>query len=253
MALGDSNNGGKVYENTYYSRMRFKDYDKKVSLSFKFRAGMLVADISQEKDGFQYESIVDIFITSTKAKILLNEIERFEKDIAAGTVEPDKGYGINAGMGEVVSILALHTTEDGGKAVFIGKVDGSGNITKSYDYIFNNKDFHYGLSWNNISSMDVSKNYYNDLEYEQFKDAIRQFADVSSGAVGYAVADITRYDNQRILKKMDPIFDKLGIERNNGGYNRNRGGSNNYFMNAPASSNHKNYDDMEDDLPFEYE
>lgn len=249
MALGD---GGKVYENTYYSRMRFKDYDKKVGLGFKFKSGMLVAEISQEKDGFQYETIVDIFITSTKAKILLEEIKRFEKDIDTGVAEPNKGYGINAGMGEVVSILALHTTPDGGKAVFIGKVDNSGNITKSYDHVFNNKDFHYGLTWSDIESMSVTKNYYNELEYEQFKDTIHQFVDVSSGAIGYAVADITRYDNQRILKKMDPIFDKLGIERNNrNGYNRNGNGSNDYFMNAPASSNHKNYDDMEEDLPFE--
>ena len=252
MALGDSNNG-KTYENTYYSRTRFKDYDNKVNLGFQFKSGMLVADISKEKDGFQYESLINIFITTTKAKILLEKIKEFEQDIASGVADPSKGYGINAGMGETVSILALHTTPDGGKAVFIGKVDNSGSITKSYDYVFNNKDFHYGLNWGNIESMDVSKTYYNDLEYEMFKDTIQQFSDVSSGAVGYAVADITRYDTQRILNKMNPIYDKLGIERNSnrGGYNRNGSGSNDYFMNAPASSNHKNYDDMEEDLPFE--
>lgn len=251
MALGDSGNN-KNYENTYYSRMRFKDYDKKVNLGFKFRSGMLVVDIAQEKDGFQYETIVDIFITSTKAKILLKEIERFEKDIETGVIDPDKGYGINAGMGEVVSILALHVTPDNGKAVFIGKVDNSGNITKSYDFAFNNKDFHYGLGWNNINSMDVTKNYYNELEFEMFKDVIRQFSETSSGAMAYSVADITRYDTKSILNKMNPIYDKLGIERERGNsYSRNNGnGSNDYFMNAP-SSNHKSYDDIEEELPFE--
>ena len=253
MALGDDR-GNKIYENTYYSRLRFRDYDKKLVLGFKFRSGMLVAEISQEKDNFQYDSLVDIFITSTKAKILLNEIQRFEDDIATGIATPDKGYGINAGLGDIVSVLAFHTTESGGKAVLIGKVDGNGSYTKSVDYVFNSNDFHYGLEWNNISNMEVSKKYYNDTEYELFKDAVRQFSEHSSGASGYAVADITKYDYRAILNKMNPIFDKLGIERTN---NRNGSGngasSNNYFMNSPESrgSTHKSYDEVDDELPFD--
>lgn len=249
MSLGD-NRSNKLYENTYYSRLKFKDYNNKLALGFKFKSGMLVVDVSKEKDGFQYESVIDIYITTTKAKILLKEIERFEEDIEKGIAKVEKGYGINTGMGEIVSILCFHVTKSGGKAVFIGKVDNGGNFTKQVDFNFNCDNFHYGLQWNNIPAMDVSKTYFNDLEFEQFKDVLKQFINNSSGAYGYAVADITRYDHQAIMNKMNPIYDKLGIER----YNNAGGGSrpNNNFMNTPgeASSNHKSYDDIDEELPF---
>lgn len=250
MSLGDNRSNNKLYENTYYSRLKFKDYKNKLALGFKFKSGMLVVDVSKEKDGFQYESIVDIYITTTKAKILLNEMHQFEKDIDNGTIKPEKGYGINTGMGEIVSILAFHVTESGGKAVFVAKVDNAGNFTRQIDFNFNCDNFHYGLQWNNIPAMDVNKNYYNDLEFDQFKDVLKQFINNSSGAFGYSVADITRYDHQAIMNKMNPIYDKLGIER----YNNSSGGFRpaDNFMNSPknTNSNHKSYDDIDDELPF---
>lgn len=253
MGLGDTRgSNNKMFENTYYSRIKFKDYDNKLSLGFQFKSGMLVADISKEKEGFEYESVANIFITPTKAKILEEQIRLFKSDIEAGTVNPAHGYGINAGMGEIVSILALHTIEDGGIAVTIGKVDASGNFTTKVDFKFN-KNFHYGLKWNAIETMDVEKMYSDGVEFDQFCDVISQFAIASTGAIGYNVADITRYDTRAILNKMNPIFDKLGIERPGNGQ-RNYSG-NNFFNNGrnntAGTSSHKSYDEAMDDLPFE--
>lgn len=257
MSLGDgrnnNGNGNKMFENTYYSRIRFKDYDNKLTLGFQFKSGMLVVDISKEKEGFEYETVANIFITPAKAKLLTGLIAQFKADREVGIATPEMGYGINAGMGEIVSVLAMHVTKDGGVAVTVGKVDGSGSYTSRIDYTFN-KQFHYGLKWNNVESMDVEKQYNDELEFDQFCDVIAQFATASSGAYAYSVADLTRYDQRAILNKFNPIFDKLGIERgssrnysNNNFFSGNNGGSS-----KPASnSSHKSYDDAMDDLPFE--
>lgn len=253
MSLGDAKgrgngNSNKLFENTYYSRVGFKDYDRKLKLGFQFKSGMLVVDISKEKDGFEFESLVNIFITPTKAKILSSIFKQFENDIENGTFIPGKGYGINAGMGEIVSVLILGISEDGKKMITIGKVNGDGKFTEKVDYIFNT-DFHYGLKWANIDSMNCEKMYDNDVEYNQFVDTINQFALASNGAYAYSVADLTRYDTRSILNKMNPIYDKLGIERNS------KGSGNNFFNRDnnrnSGSAEHKSYDDMMDDLPFD--
>lgn len=253
MGLGDDRNNKQLYESSYYSRIKFKDYNNKLSLGFRFKSGMLVIGISKEKDGFQYEQLIEIYLTSTKAKILLEQIELFEDAINSGTLDPAHGYGINAGLGEIVSVLCVHATKDNGKAVLIGKVDNSGNFVNHVDFNFNSNNFHYGLEWNDIASMEsAKKNYYNDLEFELFKDILTQFANISSGAIGYSVADITRYDHRAILNKMNPVYDKLGIERydNNSGGNNN-GNTPNNFMNSPSSSSsHKSYDEIDEELPF---
>lgn len=254
MSLGDAKgkngNGNKVFENTYYSRVGFKDYDQKLRLGFQYKSGMLVVDLSKEKDGFSYETAANIFITPTKSKILLKQIEMFEKYLSEEShPDPNKGFGINAGMGEIVSVLILHVNEDGKKSITIGKVNGDGKYTERVDYTFST-DFNYGLEWKNISSMNCEKKYCDTVEFEMFVDAIQQFSLASNGAYAYSVADLTRYDTRSILNKMNPIYDKLGIERNNG---NNRSGNN--FFNKDrgngGTSEHKSYDDMEEDLPFD--
>ena len=61
----------------------------------------------------------------------------------------------------------------------------------------------------------------------------------------YSVADLTRYDLGAIKSKMDPIYDKLGIERRSYNGNRNYGGENNFLTNAKSSSNSTSFDDIE--------
>jgi len=261
MALGDAkgkgnnSNGNKLFENTYYSRVGFKDYENKLRLGFNFKSGMLVTDLSKEKDGFSYESIISVFITPTKSKILLDQMEAFERYIAEGGTDPERGFGINSGMGEIVSVLIFHLNENGTKAVTLGKVNGNGEYTEKYDYNFA-AGFHYGLEWKGISSMNCEKVFSDEVEYEMFKETVRQFSISSNGAMAYSVADLTRYDTRAILNKMNPIFDKLGIERSRG--NGNSGPSNNFFNNRDnnrngGSSQHKSYDEMNDDLPFDDE
>lgn len=254
MAIGD--NGGnnetsnKLYENTYYSRLRVKNPESDLSLGVSFRSGLLILEIKQLKDGFKYDTIEAIYLSQTKAKILADQIAKFKKAVADGTIKPGEAYGVNAGMNEKISYIGFHVAEDmKTMQVTIGKMNGStGAIIESETVTFNH-DYHFALEWDNIETMEVSKAYYDNLEIDQIEQLCIDFGRYMNGAIGYAVADAMRFDQARILKKMDPIYDKLGIERRSyGNNNGNRQMGSSFLDSRNSSSNHTSFDNIEDQL-----
>lgn len=253
MAIGgtynsDNNNGSgrkQMYENTYYSRIRVKNDDAKLALGFSYRSGLLIAEISEIKQGFQYEPLESIYISPTKALLLTKEIKKFKAYLAEGKIKDNKAFGVTTGMGEKVSYIGFHADKDSKIYITIGKIDGSGNITNSATIPLNN-EYHYAVEWNNIEAMDLEKVFYDTTELDQFENMLIDFSRYMSGALAYSVVDLARYDIAGIKSKMDPIYDKLGIEKRsfNGG-NRNYGGENNFLTNAKSTSNTTSFDDIE--------
>lgn len=241
-----NNNGGtnKMYENTYFSRVRIKQADGKKAVGFSFRSGLLIlsADVLQDQNGFKWDTVTAIHLSPTKAKLFAKEIEKFQKAYTDGTIIPGQGYGVNAGMGEKISYIALYTDEDRNIFIQIGKFDGNGQVVESADTQLN-KDYHFALEWNNVSAMDLSKVYYDMVELEQLKELAEDFGRQMNGVIGYAVADAARFDLGRILRKMDPLYDKLGIERRSSGNGNNYNRSNNFLNNS--QSRHTSFDEIE--------
>lgn len=255
--LGDlrsNSNAGKsnkLYENTYYSRISMKGSDG-LRLGFSFKSGMLVVDISQEKDGFQFETLSSCFLTPTKALLMFNQIETFKAALENNTYKDGTGYGVNTGIGDISTVLLVHKV-DGCSAVTIGKVNAEGNYVSKFTYKFN-KGYHYGISLSDYNSMSTcQKDIYDDIELAQFTQTIKSFADNMNGSIAYSTIDLGRYDYRGLMNKMNPIYDKLGIER---GSNRSAQSDNNYFngnnggFNRGTSSN-TTLDDIMDDLPTE--
>lgn len=265
MALGNAGNynnnsgsGKALFEKTYYSRVRFRNPDSKLQLGFQFQKGMLIIDIAKPKNegSFEMESAAQIYITHTKSMLLLDRIKEFEDYITSGGKNPDVGFGVNAGMGETVTVLLLHVTENNEKAVMICKVDQSGNFTSKVDFVFPN-DYQYSLKYNSVNDRKVEKEYIADVEWNEFKQGIIEFSKSANGATAYSTIDMYRFDTQRILNKMNPIYEKLGIELR-GGYNGNRNSGNNYFSNMgsdgnQATSHHTTIDELMDSYPDEDE
>ena len=242
---GNGNNDGErkqLYDNTYYSRIRIKNEGNKLALGFSYKSGLLVAEISEIKQGFQYEPQENIYISPTKALLLVKEIKKFKAYLAEGNITPNKAFGVTAGMGEKVSYIGLHADTEGIIYITIGKIDGSGNIINSATIPLNN-GYHFSIEWTNIDTMDLGKVYHDTVELEQFETMLNDFARAMSGAFAYSVADIVRYDIAGIKGKMDPIYDKLGIERRS--YGNKTYGENNFLSNAKASSNSTSFDDIE--------
>jgi hypothetical protein len=86
------------------------------------------------------------------------------------------------------------------------------------------------------------KAYYDDIELIQISQLVEDFGRYMNGAAAYSLLDLQKYDYARLLNKMDPIYDKLGIEkRTNNSYK-----SNNFLSNSDkVSSNSTSFDFIE--------
>ena len=250
MAIGDTNtnnsNQGKLYENTYYPRIRIRNAESKLSLNTSFRSGLLILEICELKEGFKYDPIIAIYLSPTKAKLFAKEIEKFIAYLESGEIVEGKAFGVNAGMNDKVSFIAIHADTNKNIFISIGKFDSQGMITENHT-IGLNKEYHFSLEWDNLDTMDVVKVHDDMIEVEQLYELCKDFGRSMNGAQAYAYADLARFDNVRILRKMDPIYDKLGIERLNPKGNGGSYSSKNNFLDSAksSSSNHMSFDDME--------
>lgn len=261
MALGDrnnnsGNNGKTAYSSTFYSRLKIKNNSKLV-VSFQYFKGLMKIILSEEADDFKTNTLTEINLSPTKAKMLSKKLKKFIDDMKAGiTIDPNHGEGVNAGLGETVSFIAFKVTGNRPDipehSFVLGKVNGQGEIQDAYEFVFN-ADYNYSLNWSNVTSMQVSKEIDQFVDIDNFRDALEEYCNSAAGAIGASVWDTGRYEVNKILNSFNSIYDKLGIER----YNSNKGGNgdNNFFnkqgvasMNPPSGSysESKSYEEVED-------
>jgi len=250
MGLGDfkgsndkSNNGNGIYERKYSSRLTIRGYQPQNSgkqLNFSYKSGMLVISIERIKEGgFEPEVIADSYITVTKAKLLVDAIETFKKE---KTHSLTAGYGISTGMSEIQRALILHGSSNGTPAITIGKYNGqTGEWVAKDTFEFNDQDFHFFLNWTDKDSNKATPIYNNNVEFDLFENTIRNFANTMDGAAAYAAVDMLKIDFKAVLNKLNPVYDKLGIERNLTSRTSNNVGN---FFGAGGSSEHKSLDDV---------
>lgn len=247
---GSNNNGNQsqkqYFDPTYYSRFGVKNAQSNLGLSISYRSGLMIFDISEKKEGFKYETLESIHLSPTKAFLLSKEIEAFKEYLKNDTIIPGKAFGVNAGMKEKVSYIGFHAGEDKKIYITIGKFDENGSITEQAT-IQLNQQYNFSLEWSNINTMEVNKVYNDDVEIDMIYNTVVQFATHMNGALAYSVLDLARYDYNRMLNKIDPIYDKLGIERRGSGNGYSGGRTNNFLDNASSSngSNHTSFDSIE--------
>ena len=248
---GTENNGNnygngkrKIYERDYYTRLAVRSDN--LRLGFTFHGGLLIIEIAEQNNNdHSWNALENIYISPTKALILSRELKKFKKYLVNGDITEGKAFGVNAGMNEKTSYIAFSANKDRLITITIGKFDGNGNIIEKAS-INLNKDYHNGLEWDNIDDMQTLEKVYDDsIELDQITYLLEDFARYMNGAVGYAVADTSRYDLQRILNKMNPIYDKLGIERLSDNNGRGSQG-NNFLDNSKSRSTHTTIDSLDD-------
>ncbi len=264
MAIGsdyNSNNSGannnrQSNDTTYYSRFRIRSKDGKRSLSISFWSGLIILDINDvdNNNGFKSSSLETIRLSPMKARMLASELRALKEYMKQDNIDPNKAFGVNSGLGNEVPYIGFSVNNDEEKtiAATIGKINGSGNILSCQTIVFDNTEYLYALEWDNISKMDVERVQYDHLELDILIDTFDDFGKHMNGALAYSVLDLGRYDNVRMNRRFDAIYDKLGIEKYTPGQGgRSNGGVNNFLNNLSSSNKHSNsrsLDDIEEGL-----
>lgn len=234
MALGNynENNNRKYYEPLVYSRYGTSNTEgvDPSALSFSFYNRMLKITIApmkpnakpEDRNIWDQENAVSVWLTHTKAKMLLEEIEYVQNN-------PDTCFngGVPTGTEGLISFSTGKELGVSSPCLIIRKINqDSGAVTSVYAYQFkdNYKGYNAIRNFDPNNPGDFESFNYPNMEIEDLKTILHQYYLASSGAVAYSVLDAARYDIQKQNTKMELIMEKLGIEKPEYG-NNNRGGN----------------------------
>lgn len=215
MAMGDVNNQNKKYSTNYYSRFYLKASDGSMRLSPDYSGGLLNINITDAAfvNG-KYEQLARATLSPNKARILAGQFRKFREKFVDGTIEEGKAYGVDTGISAVRPIIAM-TAINGAPYLVIGKVSPEGQYEARLDYPLNTH-YHYGLEWDNLSKMEVKKDFNDTLEIDQLITLLDQFVAESFGAGAAATCEMMKWDYPS--RKIDAIANKLGVEFKTGNY-----------------------------------
>jgi len=256
MSFGDvgnynNNNKKEDYRVTTYSMNTFSNLNSEVEkskLSFTFWKGMLkisIAPLLPSNDDsvkFNYDDESSIYLSPSLAYQLDKQIEVFMKDPTQF-----ESKGIKTRSLGVIKII--RGTKFGIEAplLLIEKLDENRNVVGGHLYEFNTKEY-YGIDNFDEDEFTFEKTYFEQLEIDFLKITLKGFYESSTGAQAYFNMDYSRFDQNRVMGKLNGISSALGIE-NKKGYNKNYGGGvkNDPFNSNSSKSNDKefDYDDIE--------
>ena len=265
MALGDysrnntDSNSKKTREPVVYSAYGTSNVDgiDPSALSYQFYNGLLKISISPMKRGakpgdsslWDYDGGISIWLTHSKAYMLLQEIEYVleHKDTC-------HNGGVFTRSGGLISFSSGKELGCTSPCLIIRTVDSNGTITASYAYQFKN-------NYEAIRNFDEKSNFdrveYPNIEIDELKTILKEYATSACGASAYAVINNNKYEANRTSTKLSMIMDKLGIESpsyNRGGqssfFNQSRQQPNSSYMNPPETVSIDTLGDEDGDLPF---
>lgn len=248
MALGDSYNYGNTDNNKkqYKSPEVYSAYNTSneagvdpSALSYSFWNGFLKISIAPilknptDKQKWDHKNASSVYLNHAVARILYKEANRVLRG------EIDNG-GSRAGTTGLITFSNGKEVGCDGPCLIIRSIESDGTITATYVYEFK-KGFYYGVSNFKADTSDFNKEYYDDIEVEEFLSILDQFATAMSKATAYTVIDEMKYDVSRNNTKLGLIAEALGVEFKGGDSSgsSSRGGSS-YFDSNNGSSDKGN-------------
>lgn len=242
-----------------YSDYSFANPNSKVDqtrLSATFCLGLLKLEIApkiqnSDKPYPTYDSKtgVAVYLSHTKALILLKEMEAMEADPNVAT-----SVGVDSGSGEKQGIIQISNGAEFGttnRCVVIRKIamdnNGGAYVSASFATELKEDDYHYSIR--NLNADDPTqfdKIYHNNIEWEQLKTLLQQFVIAQTNAVAYSVMEQMKYNNSRVNTKLDLVMENLGIEKKT--YGNNNYNNTSIFQNGgnSNSSRQTSIDDIND-------
>ena len=241
MALGDYNsNKPKYKELEVYSNYGMTNAEGVVdpsalSISF-FRNLMKVSIAPKMQNGngkWDNENAASVYLTHTKARVLYQVI----RDVLDPEKPHIKNGGVNSGTGETVGLITFSDGTEMGlqnPCLIIRKIGQQGEVLSMYVYEFK-FNYHNAIINFDGNSSQYEQVYFDNLEIEQFLDALQEYYIAMVNATAYSVANQMRFSITALDNKLNAIAEATGarIEKTSGG---NSGGGNSFFSNNKGGS-----------------
>ena len=207
MALGNNNynrnqGNNQLWEPSYYSRLRIKNYNENLVLSFNFWKGTLKVIISEVNAQGQGNDLAYIHLSPTKAHIMADAVKRVMN------TENNVSFGVDTGSGETRGFIAVGK-ENNVPYLVIAKVNADGSYESCQRFNFNN-NYNYILNVHDVASLKCQKEYMNNVELIQLHDMFADYSRCASGAIGASFHDIGRYESAKTSNLIKKIAQKVG-------------------------------------------
>lgn len=257
MALGNNYDNNKKnakndYNFTLDSSYKFYNGEStidKTGLKFGFWNNMLKISIApksettgntnnEEFPTYDWEKATTGFISTTKAKILYHELERYIQD-------PSAHINVGIPLGGAGKVLYVCNGKEFGSnslCLVILAVDENGNVQSTSVYEFKS-NFHFAIRDYDAEKKSFDKIFYDNIELESVIDILREYCNAMVGAHAYStVAGSMKY-HVRNKSSFEAIASKLGVDLGYNYSNTNNNGRGNsassFFKNNGNTSSNK--------------
>lgn len=229
MPLGTNYNNNKnearseynVSVDSYYRFYNAESSVDKTAVKFSFWNNMLKVTIApksntnatnQNGDAFNSfdwnDGTTSAFITPVKAKMLYDEIERFQNNPGEYT-----NVGIPLGASGSGIIYICDGKEFGVNSIcmVIVTVNNSGAVESTAVYEFKSQ-YNFSIRNYDAGNKNFDKIYYDTIELDIFKMILKQYYEAVSGAYAYTVMNANIRNTVRYKKSFEAIASKLGVD-----------------------------------------
>lgn len=223
MALGNSigrNNGNqqKEFHPTVFSKYIFSNTNGSADQSriqFSHWAGMLKISILPMIPGteneFNSKESVSLHISVPVAYILLQEICRYQQDVAEGRTK-DFFYGKDTNKGLIGIYTGDYLGYPGKSSFTIMRLNDSGDVISSYGYELKGEEFYFGVRNFKESTKEFDKVFYPDVELELIKMQLQQYIESMTMSQAYACIEAGKFSSDQVYRSMNQIKEALGIK-----------------------------------------
>lgn len=241
------NNKKKYYEPTLHSPYNTSNTDgvDPSALSYSFFNGLLKISMSPMKPGakpddyniWDHENAVSVWITHTKARMLLDEIE-----YVMNNLDTVNNSGVNTGSDGLVSFSSGKELGASSPCLIIRKVNQeTGEVMSTYAYQFKTSHHKVIRNFDPAHPTEFDSYVYANLEIEQLKTVLREYYVSICGAQCYANMYGGRYDTNRMNTKIGLIMDKLGIESSADYSSRSNRSNQSFFASNSGRTSSESY------------
>ena len=209
-SYSNNKDANKPFEPSIYSAYRMNNAESKIDktcITFAIWKQMLKIGIFPRKENtdeisFDMEKGLMVYLNHAKAKMFANELRNFLRDPVTYN-----GVGVPSGQG---TITISNGSEFGSNnPVFvIRKMDENGNIVSSFAYEVKT-DYYFSVR-NYTGGKEFTQEFdsYRNLEIEEIIMVLDEYCKAMTYATAYSIADATKYDQSRVMNRLNSIADK---------------------------------------------